>query len=181
MVLHKTLLLEALESKVKVPAEPGTVPIPSNFIRLYHYTDANPEELWKNGILLSKAQGHTYKEPDFVWASTALPSRYKTYVEFAVPIDDPRFARVFGAAPDPERGPDFYHKRGSDFTFRGDINPKEFIAIHEPWHHVYRYITEDPENIKRTLEGEFDDLIGNVRHPDESKAVLSVKANYGKS
>lgn len=180
MVKLKSLLNEIM-GKIEVPKEPGTVPIPPNYVRLYHYTDATPEELWKTGLMLSKAKGHTYKEPNFVWASTALPGSQKTFVEFAVPIDDKRFARLFGAAPDPERGPDFYHKRGSDFTFLDDIKPSEFIAIHEPWHHTYRYITDDAEQVKKTLEGEFDYLLVDDRFPDEKKAIQVVKHNYGQA
>ena len=102
----KTLLWEAI-GKIDVPKEPGTVPIPPNYVRLYHYTYTNPDDLRKDGLLLSKAKGHTYGEPDFVWSSTAKPERHKTYVEFAVPIDDKRFTRM-GAAPDPHVGADFY-------------------------------------------------------------------------
>jgi hypothetical protein len=174
-------LLNEVGGKVSVPKEPGTVPLPPNYIRLYHYSDATPEELWKTGLLLSKAKGHTYQEPNFVWASTAIPNRHKTYVEFAVPIDDKRFARVFGSAPDPERGVEFYEKRGSDFTLLGDIKPSEFVAIHEPWHHTYRYLVDDEGGVARTLSGEFDHLLGDDSHPDEKAAILAIKQNYGKA
>jgi len=180
MIKLKQLLNEST-GKIDVPAEPGTVPIPPNYIRLYHYSDETPDELRRTGLLLSKAKGHTYGEPDFVWASTSKPADYKTFVEFAVPIDDKRFARGIGSAPDPANGADFYNKRGSDFTFLGDIKPSEFIAIHEPWHHTYRYLADDPENLRGTLRGDHDELLASDKFPNEKKAILTIKHNYGQS
>jgi hypothetical protein len=180
MIKLKPLLNEST-GKIDVPAEPGTVSIPPNYLRLYHYSNETPEELRKTGLLLSKAKGNTYGEPNFVWASTAKPGDYKTFVEFAVPIDDPRFCRFGGSAPDPSQGVDFYHKRGSDFTFLGDIKPSEFIAIHEPWHHTYRYLADDPENLRGTLRGDHDELLKGDKFPPEKKAILAIKHNYGQS
>lgn len=162
---------------VKVPKEAGSEAIPSNHLRLYHYTDVGVDELMRDGLLLSKAKGHTYGEPDFVWASLKRPSDYKRYVEFSVPIDDDRFSD-WGSAPDVERGVEFYKGRSNDFTFRGDIKPEEFIAIHEPWHHSYRYMTEEPEVIQDVLDGKYDYLTMD-RFPDEAKAIEVIKTNYG--
>lgn len=164
---------------IQVPQEPGTVSIPSNHLRLYHYTDAPAEELKRNGLLLSKAKGHTYGEPDFVWASTKIPSKHKRYVEFSVAIDDPRFS-AWGSKPDAYRGVEFYKDKHNDFTLRGDIKPAEFIAIHEPWHHVYRYLVDEKSSIiPNILNGEYDYLI-NDRYPDETEAIKAVKINFDK-
>jgi hypothetical protein len=165
-------MVESLVDKkiIDVPNEPGTVPIPNNHIRLYHYTTAPAEELRRDGLLLSKAKGHTYGEPDMIWSSLKMPGKYKRYVEFSVPIDDPRFSIKPDACLDGDHC--------SDFTFMGDIKPSEFIAINEPWHHTYRYLTKDPKYIEATLNGEFDHL-SFERKPDEAEAVHAVKANYG--
>lgn len=174
-------LTEVLTGKniIHVPEEPGTVPIPNNHIRLYHYTNASPEELKGDGLLMSKAKGHTYGEPDFIWASLTKPGKHKRYVEFSVPVDDPRFS-IWGAKPDAYRGAEFYKSRGDNFTFGDDIKPNEFIAIHEPWHHVYRYIVnENPELIPDVLAGKFDDLLDKPSTADEAEAIKAIKANYG--
>jgi hypothetical protein len=174
-------LNESLVDKkiIDVPKEPGTVPIPSNHLRLYHYTNTTSDELQRDGLLMSKAKGHTYGEPDFVWASLKKPSDYKTYVEFSVPIDDPRFS-IWGSKPDVSRGVEFYADGSDDFTFRGDIKPDEFIAIHEPWHHAYRYIVdENPEMIPDVLAGKYDYLLDKSSANREAKAIKAIKANYG--
>lgn len=175
----KSLLPEALE-KIKVPKEPGTVPIPPNYLRLYHYTNASPEELMRHGLSIDKARGHTYGEPDAIWASTKKPENFKTYVEFAVPIDDPRFSRWHGAAPYPEHGVEFYQKGGHDFTFKANIKPEDFIAIHEPWHHHYRYLTDHKDYVEEVLSGQLDHILSDPHLKDEAKAILAVKANFGK-
>jgi hypothetical protein len=178
---YKHLLFESLVDKkiIDVPKEPGTVPIPSNHLRLYHYTDASNDELERDGLLISKAKGHMYGEPDFVWASLKQPGNYKKYVEFSVPIDDPRFS-MWGSKPDAYRGAEFYSGKSNDFTFQGDIKPNEFIAIHEPWHHHYRYIVnEKPSIVQNVLDGEYDYLLQKKSTPDEAQAINAIKINYG--
>lgn len=172
-----SLLLETAgaHSCIDVPAEPGTVPVPSDHLRLYHYTSADPAVLKSEGLLLSRSKGLTYGEPQFVWASLKQPGDHKTYVEFSVPIDDPRFS-MFGARPDAHRGVEFYRGRSNDFTLAGDVSPSEFIAVHEPWHRHYRYMVENGF-VAAVLAGEHDDLTAD-RFPDEAKAVQAVKANF---
>ena len=79
-------LNESLVDKkiITVPDEAGTKPIPSNHLRLYHYTHADPEEIKRDGLKISKAKGDTYGEPNFVWASLKKPSESKTYVELVL-------------------------------------------------------------------------------------------------
>ena len=176
---YKHLMENEVDKKIiPVPEEPGTVPIPSDHLRLYHYTDATPDELNRDGLLFKKAKGHTYGEPNFVWASLKKPNDYKRYVEFSVPIDDPRFS-MWGAKPDAYRGAEFYKGRSNDFTFMGDIKPSEFIAIHEPWHHVYRYlVNERPSMIQDVLNGKYDDLLDKHSTPNETIAIRAVKTNF---
>lgn len=178
-LIEKSLLTE-VAGKIEVPSEPGTVPIPSNHLRLYHYTHGDLDQVKKHGLKLSQAQGHTYGEPDVVWASLQQPGTYKNFVEFSMAINDPRFNKWLGAAPDPSAGVEFYKGRGNDFTIMGDINPSEFIAVHEPWHHTYRYIVDEPDGIENTLKGEYDYLLIDDRNPNEKKAILAIKHNFGK-
>lgn len=173
----KDLLLENTD-KIQVPPEPGTLPIPHNHLRLYHYTYTDPEVIKRGGLRLSHARGSTYGEPNAIWCSLQLPNDNKVFVEFSVAIDDKRFIPFAGPAPDPHRSPKEYEGRGSDFTLFGDVLPNEFLAVHEPWHHHYRYlIAEGREYIAKVLAGEFDFLLDEPESP-EARAILAVKYNY---
>lgn len=177
MIKLKDLLLENTD-KIPVPPEPGTIPIPSNHLRLYHYTNTDPAIIKKEGLRLSHARGNTYGEPDAIWCSLQLPHDNKIFVEFSVAIDDKRFIQFAGPAPDPYKSPKDYEGRGSDFTLFGDVLPNEFLAIHEPWHHHYRYLIAEGERfIANILAGEFDFLLDRP-NSDEAKAILAVKHNY---
>lgn len=159
---------------VKVPAEPGSVSIPSDHIRLYHYTTADVDELMRNGLMMSKARGSTYGEPNMIWASSIKPGGHKTYVEFSVSKNDERFG-----INDPRRMDNFDVKYPRDYTFLSDIKPQEFIAIHEPWHNDYRYIVDDnPDMIDDVLAGKYDYLIDRGTE-DVGRAIQAIKINYG--
>jgi hypothetical protein len=178
MIKLKSLIRENIGNKIEVPKEPGTVPIPSNHLRLYHYTFTDPEIIRKQGLKLSAAKGNTYGEPNMVWASLQEPNNSKTFVEFSMAIDDPRFTNM-GSKPSVSAGVEFYKGRNSDFTILGDVNPSEFIAIHLPWHHTYRYLV-DNNMVTEVLDGKFDYLIDD-KHPNEAKAIMTVKHNFGNS
>ena len=177
MIKLKTLL-EGIVEKIEVPKEPGTVPIPPNHLRLYHYTFTDPKIIKQQGLKLSAAKGNTYGEPNMVWASLQQPQNTKTFVEFSMAIDDPRFT-IFGSKPDIRRGVEGYKGASNDFTILGDVKPDEFIAIHEPWHHTYRYLIEN-NMVEEVLGGKFDDLVNNKNTPNEAKAILAIKQNFGK-
>jgi hypothetical protein len=178
MIKLKSLLLEMMK-KIEVPDEPGTVSIPSDHLRLYHYTNISPEIIKREGLLQSKSRGSTYGEPNGVWASLELPQKYKLYAEFSMAIDDRRFTGG-GLGPDVSKGAEWYKGRGNDFVIFGDVKPSEIIAIHEPWHHSYRYLVKDKKLIAEVLAGNFDDLLkGN--NPTEAKAILAIKTNFGNS
>ena len=177
MIKLKSLIAE-INAKVEVPDEPGTVSISPNHLRLYHYTSVDPKILKREGLKRSAAKGHTYGEPDVVWASLTLPSDSKIFVEFSMAIDDPRFAKWAGNAPDSSAGVEYYKGRGSDFTIYGDISPSEFIAIHEPWHHTYRYLVKE-NMVEEILRGDFDHLLDG-KLPNEAKAIMTIKQNFGK-
>jgi hypothetical protein len=68
-----------------VPAEPGTKPIPHGTLRFYHYTNAGPgalQSIAEHGILLGKAKGDTYGEPNVVWASTEQPKQDRALAQW---------------------------------------------------------------------------------------------------
>lgn len=172
-------LIETVNSGV--PSEPGIVPIPNGYIRLYHYTnprkagmtpEAMAETIRKNGIDIKYAKGSTYGEPNVVWASSSKPERGHIYAEFSISWDDPRL--VIGK-PNSEQNAQDYAKSGGNFAFRDSIRPEEIIAVHEPWHHTYNYLKKN-DMIVRVLEGEFDYLLDG-RHEDEAKAIQYIKAN----
>jgi GNAT superfamily N-acetyltransferase len=168
---------EESNNKIEVPEEPGTVSIPSNYIRLYHYTKATDmDKIRKEGLKLSNARGHTYGEPDVIWSSTYKPERYP-FVEFAVAINDPRISRDANIID--RETPTEVMNKNLHITFRGDILPSEFIAIHEGWHKHYRYIINEKDVVEEVLSGKLDYLI-NDKFPDEAKAILAIKQNFGK-
>jgi GNAT superfamily N-acetyltransferase len=148
----------------QIPAAPGTTPIPDNYVRLYHYTGAEPEQIAREGLRMQYAKGENYSEPNQIWASARFPEGsaiYNPVVEFAVPVGDPRWnigkmesgirynpdATGTGKEWNPEEHVQHYKKHledhGSHVTFGGDIDPSEILAIHEPWHPHYRYYQEN--------------------------------------
>lgn len=157
-----------------VPAEPGSTPIPEGHIRLYHYTkgplEASAENLRKNGIDIAKAVGHTYGEPDVVWASVEKPDKGKVYAEFSIPRDDPALDRMFKQRD--AQGKLYPLGTQQDVFLHRSIKPEELIAVHEPWHHSYRYLVKN--NMQdRVKAGEFDYLLGKG---PEGLAVARMKA-----
>jgi hypothetical protein len=131
-------------------------------VRLYHYTGAPAQVIRDEGIRMDAAKGHSYGEPNLVWASTALPEvSHKVFAEFAIKAGDPRmdigayqpgikYGYVEGDPDRPgERTPEGWAKsltaRGANVTFLGDIKPEEIIAVHEPWHQAYHHIKENPD------------------------------------
>jgi hypothetical protein len=160
----------------EVPPEPGTIPIPSNHFRLYTYTkfagfgdDQNHEaanSLREVGLDIGMAKGHTYGEPDAVWASTAMPHHGKVFAEFSVADDDPRFS--YGMRPDPG-----WKDRNIDVSFKDSIRPDEILAVHEPWHWRYRYLMENDDLVEQARKGELDDLLDEQEY---GPAVQKAKA-----
>lgn len=183
MIKLKTLLTENKyyhdSKKIKVPEAPVTVSIPSDHIRLFHYTNAPVEVIRKEGLKLSSARGSTYGEPNVIWASTVPPSRYKIFVEFSLSINDERFVlRGAGESLERERGAKYYNESNHHLTMYGDIKPEEFIAVHEPWHFTYRHILSEPIAMQEALDGEFDYLL-NDKHSNDARAVIAIKKNFG--
>ena len=158
-----------------VPDKIGTMPIPEGHVRLYHYTNADPEAIRKEGLRLSMAKGSTYGEPNMVWASSIPMTDSKNVVEFSVPVDDPSMSLE---RPDKGQDPAEWMKGNHHVGFGRDIRPEEILTIHEPWHKFYRYIKENPRAMKDVYEGKLDDLDA-MRHPHEFRAVQEIKNEIG--
>lgn len=177
---YNFLLTENIVDKqiVKVPKEAGTVPIPNNHLRLYHYT-SHPEEIKRDGILISKAKGREWSaEDNLIWASTYIMRPESPFIEFSVPIDDPRFCSPL--KPDITKGVNYYQHDDTHVTFNKDITPNDFIGVHEPWHYAYRYIVdENPEMIPDVLAGKYDYLLDKSFADREADAIKAIKVNYG--
>ena len=117
-------------------------------MRLYHYTNAGTAALRsieRHGILRTHAQGNRYGEPAVVWASTERPRPFKEYVEFwarpaEIDIGSGGFRDV--RHPTAEEIADLEQRR-SNVTLWGDVPAAQIVAVHEPWHHTYRYLEEN--------------------------------------
>ena len=174
------LFLEAIESGV--PPAPGTTPIPPGHVRLYHYFSVrnakgqSDEDLVnsvkKDGLDIKRAKGSQYGEPNAVWASSQMPERGHRFVEFDMPVDDPRWIQMVNKD---QATADRLNKNGGNFSFAGSIRPEEIIAVHLPWHGTYRYLVSH-NMIPRVLAGEFDNLLDDPDSP-EAKAIKYIKSN----
>ena len=159
------------QTKTEVPNGTGVLPLPPGHIRLYHYTNADPEVIRKEGLKLSMAKGNTYGEPNMVWASSVPMTESKNVVEFSTQSDDPSMVLE---KPRKEQTPDDWMSGNHHVGFNRDIKPDEILAIHEPWHKVYRYIKNNHRIINDVVAGQLDD-IDEVRYPNEFRAILEVK------
>jgi hypothetical protein len=140
------------------PVAPGEAPLAPGMIRAYHYT-GGPEELAsirEEGLLLSKAKGETYGEPNAVWLSATKPSEGATFVEVHI---SPKEITGEGApsthldAEGLAKWADDVNRNGSNFNVRGDIPPGRIVSYAEDWHHEYRYIKETgPQDAKAFKE-----------------------------
>lgn len=157
----------------QVPAKMGTVPIPVNHVRLYHYTKGTAQQIREQGILLDKARGHTYGEPNVIWGSTKPPESHHTIVEFHVPVT--------ALSNDAERPPALHNDLAKwqqgyhHVTLRRSISPLEIIAVHEPWHNRYRYIKSHPEVLQNVLSGKHDNLL---EEPEYGPAIRQIKQEF---
>ena len=153
-------------------AEPGTVPIPPEYTRLYHYTGSIGDivSIAKTGIRNDRAKGESYMEPSQIWASASKPNDHiKDFAEFAIRPDDPRLniGRFDYPYTNPKTGKphtaatwaEYMNAGGRDVTIPfGDIRPDEIINYSEPWMSHVRYL-QDNYNL-RTLEDFTDPALG---------------------
>ncbi len=142
-----------------VPPLPGETPIPPGTVRLFHITPLqNAEAISEHGLTRSTARGESYGEPNQIWASSGVRSQQAQRVTDGGLMDS-QFAVVeFWAPPDQLdighwEKPEDLEARASDVTFYGDVSPEQIIAVHEPWHAAYRYLSEYANDVRK---GEYD-------------------------
>lgn len=145
-----------LESRLDLPPLPGSTPIPSDHVRLYHQTsEDNLEKIRKYGIRLDKAKG--VEGPKSVYADEkgfyGSPESHPT-IEFSVPKD--RYQPPF---------------------VKGTVEPKNIHAVHYPWHSHARYMENDSEVREEVLAGRH----GDIADPHYQKAIRFIKLKYGKT
>jgi len=154
------------------PAEPGTRAIPSGHVRLYHYTDSDEtlDKIAQHGIRLQHAKGHTYAEPNGVWASAERPRPGKSFVEFSLHPSDKRWivgnpthwgTDARGWTDEHARE---WEKKQSNVALAGDVEPHEITSIHKSWHHHARYALNNPEVERGWHAGEFEWMKGDPEY-----------------
>jgi hypothetical protein len=135
-----------------IPPEPGTAPIPSGTVRLYHQTTEQAlHSIAKHGLTLDNARG--IEGPKAIYASE----------------------KGFYGSPEEVPTLEFYvdqSKWDSPFVLQ-DVMPDQMIAIHLPWHARARYMESDPDTMQVVLSGELDDLTG-----DYKQAIDYIKSKY---
>lgn len=154
MGIFKQFVQEMKRPRWEVPSEPGTTPVSSDHVRLYHQTSSkNLSNIRRSGIQLSKAKG--YEGPKSIYADEkgfyGKPDDTPS-VEFHVPKKD--FDRPF--------------------VNRDKVEPKEIIATHKPWHASVRYIDNDSKLRGEIERGEHDDVL-KYKSSKEALAVRFVK------
>lgn len=161
------------------PVEPGSVPVPEHHVRLFHASgnirreegDTRPwaelvheraESLRKHGIDVSHARGESYGEPSVVWASAGKPiSDYEESIvaEFHAPVSKLDIGSYYGQGGSEAEHIQHLNDARSHVTLHGSVPPEDIIAVHEPWHAHYRYMTgENPEYLEDVVKGRFDNL-----------------------
>lgn len=140
----------------KIPAYPGTTPVPDGFVRLYHQTEKDAAEaIGREGLLHSKAKG--IEGPRSIYADE------KGF--YGSPTDRPTVE--FFAKKD---------KWDAPFVLE-DIPPNQILGVHLPWHERARYMLDkdNKQTLDSALSGQFDNLDG-----DYAEAVKYVKGLFKK-
>lgn len=166
---------EALSSQFDLafPA-PGSSPVPERHVRLFHYTDDEGlSGIRKEGIKLSASMGHTYGEPNLIWASAGVPSgdklfRNKNVVEFSM---DPSDLDI-GRGSDPKS----LESHNSHVTILKDVPKESIVAIHEPWHLTARSVLSDERSYEDWSEG--DEMTGDVDADHALSVVRGLKRGF---
>jgi hypothetical protein len=122
-------------------------------VRRFHVTNGSPEDIKSQGLLQSSARGiegpkAIYSWPDY--KSAKEYSRVRPIVEF---YTDPK-------------------EIVSPYSQYGSIPPEQIIAIHEPWHDVFRYCLKN--NVPT-------DRMRRVGSPDYTKAADEIDKIRGAS
>lgn len=151
-----------------LPPEPGTAPIPKGHVRLFHQTSSseNLDKISKEGIRFDKAKG--IEGPKGIWSAEPTKDKEgrakgfydradsKPTAEFHIPEEEWEKIKRHPLTP---------------HVIQRDINSKEIVAIHHPWHKHVRYMAKHGM-LDRVKNGEFDDLID---HEEYGPAIKHIK------
>ena len=187
-----------------LPPEPGTKPIPPMTVRLYHYTKSydNLASIKSQGLLGSMGRGDggtgAGEASAGVWASTKAPGDHHLFVEFYASPDQISHRAnypegkwghdengTWRKAPITQADLDEWVNSGEKHVIiNGDVNPSQFLAIHEPWHHHARYMMDmtDAEWNEATWlhdPAEVEKLEKQYKSPNEAKALAYVQKIKG--
>lgn len=134
-----------------IPPPPGESLIPEGTYRMFHVSPlSNLESIRQHGLQLSRALGETYGEPNMVWFSNQTDywkdPQGSVLVEVAIPADqiDDNMLVVGGPS--------------GNMALPFDVPPDWVVAIHEPWHSGYHYLS-DEQSRQRVVEGFYDDIL----------------------
>ena len=143
----------------EVPPLPGETPIPEGHVRLFHITPLrNAATIRADGLTMATARGESYGEPNLIWGSAGVNSEQAKRVTEGGLMDSDFAVIEFHADPNDldigsGRTPESLEGRSSDVTMRGDVSPSNIVAVHEPWHSAYRYLSEYRPQV---VAGEYD-------------------------
>ena len=115
------------ERRLVVPLPPGGSPVPEGFVRRYHVTSPeNAQKIAAEGLLQRNARGIEGPSAMYSWADLKDAQEYAgtqgAIVEF---YDDPN------------------HYKSNSYARYGDVPPENVLAVHEPWHGMYRRAKSD--------------------------------------
>ena len=147
---------------------PDTLPIPNGMVRRFHVT-ATPLDINKqidaiksNGITLKSAKGIEGPKAIYSWPS------WDEAVEYSGMMKGSAIVEFF-------HPPDAYDS--NPYATYTEVPPENILAIHEPWHEIYRYLRDDEESYKYTKKM-MDD--GVVFDEDHKRAVKQLTQDYRK-
>jgi hypothetical protein len=130
--------------------------VPKGYVRLWHYTKGDPEEIADKGLLVNKnTYGGVGGEPTGVWLSTKRPeSSSKPIIEVVMPISE-----LSGAADNPKYlDPDEYGNNADygHYVAEGDVPSKYIVNLHRKWQWWVEKAQAHPKTLERVLAGDFD-------------------------
>ena len=160
MLSFKQFIEEMKKPKWEVPAEPGTTPIPSGHVRLYHQTSRQAiSPIRKTGI----ERRQPFEGPEGIYA-----------------VKPDAEGRGFYGHPDDKSTIEFSVPKSNythpPFVAQDKVQPSSIIAGHKPWHSKVRYIDANPKRRAEVESGEHDHLLnGPEKKDDIVKAIRFIK------
>lgn len=109
-----------------VPAEPGSLPIPEGTVRRFHVTRASAGTIRREGLRMAAAKGIEGPRAIYGWSTHTdalnYGGRQQPVVEYYITKAEADYHPV---------------------AVLRDIPPAHIVAVHEPWHDMYRRAVQD--------------------------------------